>query len=100
MAKKKSKKAIQPVKQFNIPEHEVLRLEVKVDSFNSQHKNSLGYGIDLDMLKEVYSRGTNSLVNTPEWRVNNFILLVRSGKIKSDYNTDDYDMLPNGHPNR
>jgi hypothetical protein len=52
------------------------------------------------MLEEVYLRGSESLIDSPQDRVDQFMYLVRSGKPLNPEYTQDFDLLPEGHPKR
>ena len=97
MAKKK-KKISKPVSL--IPAKEATILGIKAKKFNAQYVKTGGYGVDVQMLEKVYLRGSESLVEDPQHRVNQFMYLVRSGKPLNPEYTQDFDLLPKGHPKK
>tara|TARA_B110000208_G_scaffold82557_1_gene105073 strand:- start:958 stop:1263 length:306 start_codon:yes stop_codon:yes gene_type:complete len=99
MAKNKKKK-ISKIAKIEIPTTEFLVLTLKSDKFNAQYTDINGYGVDVQMLEKVYLRGSESLVDSPQDRVNQFMYLVRSGKPLNPEYTQDFDLLPEGHPKR
>ena len=99
MAKNKKKK-ISKIVKIEIPTTEFLVLTLKSDKFNAQYTYINGYGVDVQMLEKVYLRGSESLVDSPQDRVDQFMYLVRSGKPLNPEYTQDFDLLPEGHPKR
>lgn len=75
-------------------------LGIKSDKFNAQYADINGYGIDVQMLEKVHLRGSESLIDSPQDRVDQFMYLVRSGKPLNPEYTQDFDLLPEGHPKR
>lgn len=97
MAKKK-KKISEP--KSNILASEAIILGIKADKFNAQYEAINGYGVDVQMLEKVYLRGSESLTESPQDRVDQFMYLVRSGKPLNTGYTQDFDLLPEGHPKK
>jgi len=93
MAKKK--KVSKPVSL--IPVAETTILGIKAKKFNAQYVKKGEYGVDIQMLEKVYLRGSESLIDSPQDRVNQFMYLVRSGKPLNPEYTQDFDLLPEGH---
>ena len=76
-------------------------LGIKSDKFNAQYAHINDYCVvDIIMLEKVYLRGSESLVESPQDRVDQFMYLVRSGKPLNPEYTQDFDLLPEGHPKR
>ena len=92
----KNKKKISKPKS-TIPSSEATILGIKADKFNAQYTDINGYGVDVQMLEKVYLRGSESLIESPQDRVNQFMYLVRSGKPLNPEYTQDFDLLPEGH---
>ena len=99
MAKNKKKK-ISKIVKIEIPTTEFLVLTLKSDKFNAQYTDINGYGVDVQMLEKVHLRGSESLIDSPQDRVDQFMYLVRSGKPLNPEYTQDFDLLPEGHPKR
>jgi len=97
MAKNK-KKVSKP--KSTILASEATILGIKSDKFNAQYTYINGYGVDVQMLEKVYLRGSESLIDSPQDRVDQFMYLVRSGKPRNPEYTQDFDLLPEGHPKR
>lgn len=97
MAKKK-KKISKPVS--TILAAEAIIIGIKADKFNAQYKGMNGYGVDVQMLEKVYLRGSESLIESPQDRVNQFMYLVRTGKPLNPEYIQDFDLLPEGHPKK
>ena len=97
MAKNK-KKVSKP--KSTILASEATILGIKSDKFNAQYTDINGYGVDVQMLEKVHLRGSESLVDSPQDRVDQFMYLVRSGKPLNTEYTQDFDLLPEGHPKR
>ena len=117
MAKTKKKKISKPVKKESsfdknartisglvkakLPTIETLKLQIKSDKFNAQYAHINDYCIvDILMLEKVYLRGSKGLIEMPQDRVDQFMYLVRSGKPLNPEYTQDFDLLPEGHPKR
>lgn len=102
--KKKVSKSVKEVESFikkiEISGTEFLILTVKSEKFNAQYADINGYGVDVQMLEKVYLRGSESLIDSPQDRVNQFMYLVRSGKPLNPEYTQDFDLLPKGHPKK
>lgn len=98
MAKNKKKKISKP--KSTILASEATILGIKSDKFNAQYTDINGYGVDILMLEKVHLRGSESLVDSPQDRVDQFMYLVRSGKPLNPEYTQDFDLLPEGHPKR
>ena len=96
----KNKKKPSKLKKIEIDAVEFLILTLKSDKFNAQYTDINGYGVDMLMLEKVYLRGSESLVESPQDRVDQFMYLVRSGKPLNPEYTQDFDLLPEGHPKR
>lgn len=96
----KNKKKPSKLKKIEIDGVEFLILTLKSDKFNAQYTDINGYGVDVLMLEKVYLRGSKSLVESPQDRVDQFMYLVRSGKPLNPEYTQDFDLLPEGHPKR
>ncbi len=85
-------------------------LRNKVDEHNKEHGDSDSKKVDLGMLKAVYRRGAGAFstshrtgVGREQWaiaRVNAFLYLVRNGKPEDADYTNDFDLLPDGHPKK
>lgn len=84
-------------------------LRKKADEFNEKHKEKLGYGVTIGMLKTVYSRGLGAfqtshspnVKSAEQWaqaRVNAFLYLVKNGRPERKAYTTDFDILPSKHP--
>jgi len=97
MAKNK-KKVSKP--KSTILASEATILGIKSDKFNAQYTYINGYGVDVQLLEKVYLRGSESLIDSPQDRVDQFMYLVRSGKPLNPEYTQDFDLLPEGHPKR
>jgi len=95
----KNKKKISKTKS-TILASEATILGIKSDKFNAQYTYINGYGVDVQMLEKVYLRGSESLIDSPQDRVDQFMYLVRSGKPRNPEYTQDFDLLPEGHPKR
>ena len=96
----KNKKKVSKIAKIEIPTTEFLVLTLKSDKFNAQYTDINGYGVDVQMLEKVYLRGSESLIDSPQDRVDQFMYLVRSGKPRNPEYTQDFDLLPEGHPKR
>ena len=92
-----------------VSEKDAKALQKKADEFNEKHKEKLGYGVTIGMLKSVFQRGLGAFntshspnVKSPsQWahaRVNAFMYLVKNGKPQNAKYTTDYDLLPKKHP--
>ena len=88
------------LREAKIPRAEHMAIVLKSDKFNAQYVKTGGYGVDVQMLEKVYLRGSESLVEDPQHRVNQFMYLVRSGKPLNPEYTQDFDLLPEGHPKK
>lgn len=85
-------------------------LRNKVDEHNEKHGDTDSKKVDLGMLKAVYRRGAGAFstshrtgVGREQWaiaRVNAFLYLVRNGKPEDADYTNDFDLLPDGHPKK
>lgn len=85
-------------------------LKSKVEEHNEKHGDTESKKVDLGMLKAVYRRGAGAFstshrtgVGREQWalaRVNAFLYLVRNGKPEDADYTNDYDLLPSGHPKK
>jgi hypothetical protein len=95
----KNKKKISKPKS-TILASEATILGIKSDKFNAQYTDINGYGVDVQTLEKVYLRGSESLIDSPQDRVDQFMYLVRSGKPLNPEYTQDFDLLPEGHPKR
>ena len=95
----KNKKKVSKPKS-TILTSEATILGIKSDKFNAQYTYINGYGVDVQLLEKVYLRGSESLVDSPQDRVDQFMYLVRSGKPLNPEYTQDFDLLPEGHPKR
>lgn len=97
MAKNK-KKVSKPKSTILASEANIL--SIKSDKFNAQYTDINGYGVDVQTLEKVYLRGSESLTESPQDRVDQFMYLVRSGKPLNPEYTQDFDLLPEGHPKK
>lgn len=89
------------MREAKLPIIETLKLQLKSDKFNAQYAYINDYCmVHIKMLEEVYLRGSESLVDSPQDRVDQFMYLVRSGKPLNPEYTQDFDLLPEGHPKR
>jgi hypothetical protein len=86
-------------------------LQNKSDNFNEKHKDKLGYGATVGMLKSVYQRGLGAynssrspfVKSAEQWaqaRVNAFLYLLKNGRPENAKYITDYDLLPSGHPKK
>lgn len=86
-------------------------LQNKSDDFNEKHKDKLGYGATVGMLKSVYQRGLGAyntshspnVSSAEQWaqaRVNAFLYLLKNGRPENPKYDTDYDLLPSGHPKK
>ena len=84
-------------------------LQKKSDDFNEKYKKKLGYGVTVGSLASVYQRGLGAfntshspnVSSASQWgfaRVNAFLYLVKNGRPGNPKYTNDYDLLPKGHP--
>ena len=84
-------------------------LQKKSDDFNERYKKKLGYGVTVGSLASVYQRGLGAfntshspnVSSASQWgfaRVNAFLYLVKNGRPQNPKYTNDYDLLPKGHP--
>ena len=84
-------------------------LQKKSDEFNEKYKKKLGYGAAVGSLASVYQRGLGAfntshspnVSSASQWgfaRVNAFLYLVKNGRPQNAKYTQDYDLLPKGHP--
>ena len=84
-------------------------LQKKSDDFNEKYKKKLGYGVTVGSLASVYQRGLGAfntshspnVSSASQWgfaRVNAFLYLVKNGRPQNAKYTQDYDLLPKGHP--
>ena len=84
-------------------------LQKKSDDFNERYKKKLGYGVTVGSLASVYQRGLGAfntshspnVRSASQWgfaRVNAFLYLVKNGRPQNPKYTNDYDLLPKGHP--
>lgn len=84
-------------------------MEKKSDEFNDRYKKKLGYGVTVGSLASVYQRGLGAfntshspnVSSASQWgfaRVNAFLYLVKNGRPQNAKYTQDYDLLPKGHP--
>ena len=73
------------------------------------YKKKLGYGVTVGSLASVYQRGLGAfntshspnVRSASQWgfaRVNAFLYLVKNGRPQNPKYTNDYDLLPKGHP--
>ncbi len=76
MAKNK-KKVSKP--KSTILASEATILGIKSDKFNAQYTDINGYGVDVQMLEKAYLRGSESLIDSPQDRVDQFMYLVLVG---------------------
>ena len=84
-------------------------LQKKSEDFNERYKKKLGYGVTVGSLASVYQRGLGAfntshspnVSSASQWgfaRVNAFLYLVKNGRPQNPKYTQDYDLLPKGHP--
>ena len=97
MAKNK-KKVSKP--KSTILASEATILGIKSDKFNAQYTDINGYGVDVQLLEKVYLRGSESLINSLQDRVDQFMYLVRIGTPLSPEYTQDFALLQEGQPKR
>ncbi len=90
MAKKKNKLEYTQPSYKALPE-ELIVLRAKLDSFNKQYSDRFDVELTLEMLDNVLDRGDQD-------RVNRFLYVARSGKVKNEEYASDLDLLPNKHP--
>ena len=89
------------LEKAKLPIIETLKLQLKSDKFNAQYSYINDYCmVHIKMLEEVYLRGSESLIDSPQDRVDQFMYLVRSGKPLNPEYTQDFDLLLEGHPKR
>lgn len=68
-------------------------LRAKLDSFNKQYADRFDVKLTLEMIDKVLDRGDQD-------RVNRFLYVARSGKVKNEEYALDLDLLPKKHPLR
>jgi hypothetical protein len=84
-------------------------LQKKSDDFNDKYKKKLGYGVTVGSLASVYQRGLGAfntshspnVKSASQWgfaRVNAYLYLIKNGRPQNPKYTQDYDLLPKGHP--